>query len=269
MATRTISDFLENAWINHALKQTAYTKPGALHLALSTVLIGEDGSGLAEPLGNNYSRVTLTPGSTYWESLSARQVSNKTLLTYPIASGSWGDIGYWGIYDAPTGGNLIAYGDLASVKTINTDQTLRIAAGQIVISVPATNGIGTYLADQLLGHTFLDVTYTQETNLYVGLATGSIPDAGTWTAECANSGAYARVNVNGWTVINNAADNTGAINFTTATGAWGLVTNHFISNNAGRGLGDLLFTGALNTSFSPVDQDEVIYNAGAFDISLD
>lgn len=266
----SFSNYLENKWLGHVLKSSAFTKPTVVALALSTADPTEDGSGLAEPSGNNYSRTSCLV--KFGTAAATRIISNDADIVAAMASGSWGTISHWALYDnATTGaGNMLAYGSFAVAKACTTNQTLKVLVGEIDISIPASNGMTTYLANEMLDHTFLsgDGGYTVPTHLYVGLGTNTFADAGAFTNEVANSGAYARKEFDTWTVSNATATNNGAITFTTATGSWGTVSDHFIADSGTHNGGNMLIYGTLDAPFAVIADDIVNYADGAFDLTM-
>ena len=239
-------NYLENVWLEHVLKDTPYTKPSVLYLALSTADFTEDASGAAEPSASSYARAECL--TAFGTAASNRSITNDGDITFPTAGASWGTIGYWAIYDASTAGNMLAYGAFTTGKAIGAGQTPKVLTGELVIAI-TSGGMSTYLANEMLDHTFLDDSasggFAVPTNLYVGLGTNNFgdDDSNPFANEVADSGAYARVNVNSWTVAGNAAENTSVINFTTATGSWGTVSDHFIADSGTHGAGNLLFYG--------------------------
>ena len=54
-----MSDFLELKILDHVTGRTAYTKPSAVYLGLSTGDFTDTGSGSSEISGNGYARVCL------------------------------------------------------------------------------------------------------------------------------------------------------------------------------------------------------------------
>lgn len=99
-----------------------------LYIGLSTADPGESAATLAEPSGNNYARVGKAAGSTHWNAAASGVVTNKTQITFPTASGSWGTLAYWAIFDASSGGNMLFYGALASSQAVGNGQAPSIAA---------------------------------------------------------------------------------------------------------------------------------------------
>jgi hypothetical protein len=88
MTTGIISDALENAWLNHVLRNTAYTSPGtAVYAALFTSNPADDFSG-TECTGDGYARVQLQ-GTAEWNAPGTTRVTaNTNAVTFPTATGA-------------------------------------------------------------------------------------------------------------------------------------------------------------------------------------
>ncbi len=63
------------------------------------------------------------------------QFSNAANVEFPVAGSSWGTLVAVGVFDALSGGNLIAYGNLTTSKTIDTGDVFRIPAGDLDITL--------------------------------------------------------------------------------------------------------------------------------------
>lgn len=266
----SFSDYLENKWLGHILKSASFTHPANIYMALSTADPTDAGTGLAEPSGNNYSRATIT--SNFTAAAATRAIANNSDIVFPQASGSWGTISHWAIFDSGTAGNMLAYGSITTPKAIGANQAPKILSGQCSISIPAANGMTTYLANEMLDHTFKsgDAGFTVPTNLYLCLGiTATFDDTGVWTNECAATGSYARINNNTWTVTASAAENTGAMTSAVATGSWGTIAYWGLSDNATRGAGNMLLYGTWDASASIIADDQFNVVAGGLDITLD
>lgn len=61
--------------------------------------------------------------------------SNSAILTFAAATGAWGTISHFGIWDALTAGNNRGSGALATPKPVNNGDTARFAAGALTITV--------------------------------------------------------------------------------------------------------------------------------------
>lgn len=128
----------------NALKQLFGGSPAAtattLYFGLSTSTIAIDGTGITEPSGNAYARVSVTNNGTNFTvttiatgSGGGAQVQNATPITFPQSTASWGTVTYWFASDANVAGNIIAYGVLSSSQTVGANNTLSFAANALTI----------------------------------------------------------------------------------------------------------------------------------------
>lgn len=123
------SNYLENALVNHVLRNTAMTSPTAVYVGLFTVAAGEAG-GQTEVSGNAYARQSVTFGAP-----SDGVTSNTNLITFPTPTpAGWGTIVGWGIFDASTAGNLLYYSDQTPNEVVNAGNPVQFAIGAISIS---------------------------------------------------------------------------------------------------------------------------------------
>jgi len=122
------TNFLEDSLLDHVLRATAYSAPTDVYIGLFTVTPGEAGGG-TEVTGNNYARKAVTFGAP-----SAGSIANNADVVFDQASGSWGTISYFALFDALTSGNMLYYGALTSSKTINSGDQLKFASGGITIT---------------------------------------------------------------------------------------------------------------------------------------
>jgi hypothetical protein len=135
----SFSAYLEKKLLDHFLKVAAYTQPTNLYIGLSTAAIEDDNSGATPPVGNGYARAaanswaasTSTGGPPTTQSGS----SNSAQIIFPTATGAWGTITHFGMYDAITGGNLMGWGALAVSKVISTGDTPRFDIGQLTVTL--------------------------------------------------------------------------------------------------------------------------------------
>jgi hypothetical protein len=103
-------------------------RPTAWYLALYTVAPTDTGGG-TEVSGTAYVRKAAT------FTVSGNTASNSAAVEWPTAGGSWGTVVAVGVFDALSGGNLIAYGNLTTSKTIDTGDVFRIPAGDLDITL--------------------------------------------------------------------------------------------------------------------------------------
>jgi len=126
-----ISDYAANKLIDHITGKTTFTKP-TVYIGLSTANPTNDGSGLAEPVGNGYARVATT-GST-WNAAATRSTSNASAITFPEATGSWGTLTHFALFDASSGDNMLAWGQLTAPEAIDDGQIPRYSTGTLTIA---------------------------------------------------------------------------------------------------------------------------------------
>ena len=125
-----LSDFLENGIIDWLFRgQAAPTLPASLHVGLFTASPADAGGG-TEVTGGAYARVAVTrslanfagtqsAGSTTASSGTGGVTSNNSAITFPAPTANWGSVVALGIFDASSGGNLLAWAPLTQAKTVN------------------------------------------------------------------------------------------------------------------------------------------------------
>lgn len=127
----SFSDYAEGKVLDHVFGLGAYTVP-TLYVAVSTADPLDSGANAAEPVGNGYTRITTAPSD--W-SRTADQVSNANQLAFPEATGTWGTLTHFMVYDAATGGNMVFHGALTTSKAIAANETLRFPAGNLTFTL--------------------------------------------------------------------------------------------------------------------------------------
>jgi hypothetical protein len=122
-----LSNYLENKILDHFLGTTSYTKPTTVYVALYTAAPNDAGGG-TEATGGSYARQTAT-----FSAASGGATSNDTNIDF--ASMPAATIVAIGVHDAITSGNLLVWGTLSSNKALDAGDTLRIATGDLDISI--------------------------------------------------------------------------------------------------------------------------------------
>lgn len=258
----SLSNYAELKLLDHLLKTAAFTQPSNIYVALSTADPTDSGSGMAEPSGNGYARVACNT----WDAAASREASNTGAVTFPAATGSWGTITHWALFDASSGGNMLAHGSLSVSNAVVNGNVVSFAAGQLSLSWN-TGGLSNYAAHKLLDHLLKTAAFTVPTNIYVGLSTANPGDSGGALAEPSGS-AYARTVKNTWdAAASGATENTGAITFPTATGSWGTITHCALFDASSAG--NMLAYAALGTSQAVVTGNVIEFDDGALDITMD
>lgn len=122
------SDYLENKVVGHVFGGSAYTAPATLYVALYTSAPSDTGGG-TEVSGGAYARQTAA------FTVTNDTASNTSAIEYPTATADYGTVVAVGIFDALSSGNLLAYGNLTTSKTVSTGDVFRFNAGAIDITV--------------------------------------------------------------------------------------------------------------------------------------
>jgi hypothetical protein len=124
-----MSNFLENALINATLRNTTYTSVATVYVSLWTSDPTDAGSG-AEVSGGSYARTAVTFGAP-----SNGASLNSADVTFPTATASWGTVGWIGINDAATSGNLLYHTALDTAKAIDSGDIFKISTGNLSVTL--------------------------------------------------------------------------------------------------------------------------------------
>lgn len=114
------SNYLQAQLLNLMFRTQVAWKPSAVWIAFFTTPPTDAGGG-SEVAGGGYSRVQVAQSDAQWAAPSGtpRSITNVNTITFPSPTTSWGLVTAFGVYDAPTGGNLLYWGYLVSPKTVN------------------------------------------------------------------------------------------------------------------------------------------------------
>ena len=124
-----MSNFLENALINATLRNTTYTSVATVYVSLWTSDPTDAGSG-TEVSGGSYARTAVT-----FAAPSNGVTTNNADVTFPTATASWGTVGWIGINDAATSGNLLYHSPLDTSKTIDSGDIFKISSGNLSVTL--------------------------------------------------------------------------------------------------------------------------------------
>lgn len=124
-----ISNYLENALINATLRNTSYTSPTTVYVALYTTDPTDADSG-TEVSGGAYARQSVT-----FAAPSNGSSASNADVTFPQATASWGTVTHIGLRDAVTTGNLLYHSPLDTSKAIDTGDIFKIASGSLTVAL--------------------------------------------------------------------------------------------------------------------------------------
>jgi hypothetical protein len=123
------SNFLENALINATLRATTFTSPATVYVSLWTTDPTDAGSG-TEVSGGSYARTAVT-----FDAPSNGATTNSAAVEFPQATASWGTVGWIGLNDALSSGNLLYHTALDASKTIDIGDIFKIATGNLSVTL--------------------------------------------------------------------------------------------------------------------------------------
>jgi hypothetical protein len=128
----SFSDYWENKVLDHIFGKGSYTPP-TIYVGLSTADPTDSGTAIAEPSGNGYARVQTSASD--WNAAANGSLNNAGNITFAQASGNWGTITHFALFDSATAGNMLAHGALSQSKSIGESDTARFEAGDLQISL--------------------------------------------------------------------------------------------------------------------------------------
>lgn len=131
------SDYFEEKVLGYLFGNVAYSLPSTYYVGLWTATLSDasTGSTAGEPSGGSYARVSVSNNTSNFDAVSGGATANTNLITFPMASASWGTITYVGICDASTAGNLIAYAQLGTSISVAQYDTVIFKPGDLDITL--------------------------------------------------------------------------------------------------------------------------------------
>ena len=124
-----ISNYLENALINGTLRATTFTAPTTIYVSLYTSDPTDADTG-TEVSGGSYARQSVT-----FAAPSNGVTTNNADVTFPTATGTWGTVGWIGLEDAVSGGNLLYHSPLDVAKAITAGDVFKISTGNLSVTL--------------------------------------------------------------------------------------------------------------------------------------
>lgn len=124
------SDYLENKTLDALLGGPDYARPATVYLALFTSAPTDAGGG-TEIAGGSYARAAVTNNATNFPAAAGGVKSNGTVITYAPATAAWGTVVAFGLFDALSGGNLLFWAPLTTVKPVNSGDSPNWSIGAL------------------------------------------------------------------------------------------------------------------------------------------
>ena len=126
-----MSDYLEVKLLNLTLNGTAFTAVNNPYVSLHTANPTYAGTG-TEVSGGSYA---WTASSFATASGTSGLVASDADITFPTATGTWGVVGWIGLWDASTGGNMLYHTALDATKTVDAGDIFKITTGNLTVAL--------------------------------------------------------------------------------------------------------------------------------------
>jgi len=126
-----MSDYLEVALLNATLNGVAFTAVNDPYVSLHTANPTDAGTG-TEVSGGSYAR---TAASFATASGTSGLVATDADVTFPTATATWGTVGWIGLWDAASGGNMLYHTALDASKTIDSGDIFKITTGNLTVEL--------------------------------------------------------------------------------------------------------------------------------------
>jgi hypothetical protein len=128
----SFSDYTENLVLTYLFTDGSVTRPTAWYVGLFTAAPSDTGGG-TEVSGSGYVRKAT---GTITVSGTGTTATNSAAIEFAAASGgNWGTVTHAAIFDAETSGNMLAWAQLTTARTINDGDVFRVPASSLTITL--------------------------------------------------------------------------------------------------------------------------------------
>ena len=126
----SLTNAFETSTLQYLLTTDSVTRPTAWYVGLFTSDPTDTGTAGTEVSGNGYARVAAT------FTVTGNTASNSSGVEFAAATGgNWGTVGWIGIMDASSGGNMIVHSALTASKVIADGDVFRIPTGDLDVTL--------------------------------------------------------------------------------------------------------------------------------------
>lgn len=129
-----LSRYAHRELLDHLLRTGAYTQPTHIYVALFTVSPTSVGGG-TEVTGGSYARVLFDTWNAATDADPAVATNNGEIL-FTQATANWGAVVAAALFDASTGGNMLAWGTVS--RTVNSGDQARFTSGSLAVQLNVT-----------------------------------------------------------------------------------------------------------------------------------
>jgi hypothetical protein len=128
----SFSDYTENLVLTYLFTNGSVTRPTAWYVGLFTAAPSDTGGG-TEVSGSGYVRKAT---GTITVSGTGTTATNSAAIEFDAASGgNWGTVTHAAIFDAETSGNMLAWAQLTTARTINDGDVFRVPASSLTVTL--------------------------------------------------------------------------------------------------------------------------------------
>jgi hypothetical protein len=128
----SFSDYTENLVLTYLFTNGSVTRPTAWYVGLFTAAPSDTGGG-TEVSGSGYVRKVT---GTITVSGTGTTATNSAAIEFAAASGgNWGTVTHAAIFDAETSGNMLAWAQLTTARTINDGDVFRVPASSLTVTL--------------------------------------------------------------------------------------------------------------------------------------
>lgn len=171
----SLADHAENALLDHALGRITYARPSSVHMELFTRSPDDAGvGGAVVPLGAGYQgRLALANNAVVFPGSKQGVKYNGVSLPFgtPSALG-WGALAGVGLYDAPTGGNLLVYFELVAPVSPKSGIPLVLHPGDLYLKL--SGGWDATFSNNMLDHLLGGPDFVPPAIWYFGLRVNGV-----------------------------------------------------------------------------------------------
>ena len=128
----SFTNYTENLVLTWLLTNGSATRPTAWYVGLFTAAPSDAGGG-TEVSGNGY--VRKATGTITVSGTDTTAINSAAIEFDPASGGNWGTITHAAIFDAETSGNMIAWAQLTTARTINDGDVFRIPATSLTVTL--------------------------------------------------------------------------------------------------------------------------------------
>lgn len=130
----SLTDYAEKKLLDHLLGTASFTQP-TVYVALFTAAPDDTGGG-TEVSGGSYARQGgLSFDAATGSGAGSSTADNSNAITFPQATAGWGTVTHFALFDAASGGNMLAWGALSSNKTVQSGDTPEFSAGSLTVKL--------------------------------------------------------------------------------------------------------------------------------------